>query len=76
MRERLLHQFFVLPEQDGIDDGLVIEEPDASAPQVGPPIMSREIFWHTTMLESLVDRHRYFFSNPRGLCGALANSLS
>ncbi len=44
--QRLFQQAVVLAEQDGIDDGLVIEEPDPPVPQVGPPVMAREVFGH------------------------------
>src|SRR3546814_2969638 len=49
---RVLGQLAVLAEHDGVDDRLVIEEPQRRAPQVGPPVMRSEE--HKSELQSLM----------------------
>ncbi len=73
LAQRLVEQRVVLPEQDGVDDGLMVEEPDALVPQIGPPVIARQIFGHASFDESPVDCHQ---TCARGLCGALANRRS
>jgi hypothetical protein len=43
LRQRSFQQPVVLAEQDGVDDRLMVEEPDAPPPQIRPPVIARQI---------------------------------
>jgi len=38
-----LHKFSVLAEQNGVDDELMVENPHRHGPQIGLPVVARQI---------------------------------